>query len=79
MPYIIFGGVDIAIRLNKQDVNKCEGPDSINSRVLAEYSEILANHLKIVFEKLMNLNILPQVWQSGNSTYYFQNGSELDA
>jgi hypothetical protein len=55
MPTICFDCEDIATRLKKLNVNKSEGPDGIHPRILVENAEILAQPLKIIFQKSYEL------------------------
>jgi hypothetical protein len=54
------------------NVNKSEGPDGIHPRILVENAEILAQPLKIIFQKSYELSALPLDWRSGNITSIYK-------
>jgi len=78
MSSITFDCIDIAKRLKNLNVNKSEGPDDIQPRVLSENSDVLDYPLKLISEKSYSLSKLPSDWRSGNITTIFKKGSRLD-
>jgi len=79
MDSLIINEVDVLNRLDKININKSPGPDSIHPRILYEVRNEIATALKIIFNNSLQHHIVPQDWRAGNITPIFKKGTKTDA
>ena len=52
--------------INNLDSNKSQGPDGIPVRLLKETAMQIAQSLRVLFNKPLNIGVLPDEWKLGN-------------
>ena len=68
----------VAEKLKELDINKAQGPDKIPPRVLKELSQQLSVPLSILFNKSIELGILPLEWKQAEVVGIFKKGTRSD-
>jgi len=68
----------VAKKLEKLNVNKCPGLDSIHSRVLFELKKNLARPLSILFAASLEFGVVPADWKDAGITPLFKKGKKSD-
>ncbi len=69
---------DVFDRLERLDVNKAMGPDSVHPHVLKHCACSLAIPLSIIFKESIASGKLPIQWRSSNVTALFKKGDKLE-
>ena len=66
-------------KLNKINVNKCQGPDEIHGKLLFEIRHELVKPLTKLFNLSLQTSIVPQDWRDANVCPLFKKGSRAKA
>ena len=75
---VIFSSEVILKKLKDLNINKSPGPDSINSRILAELADSIAPFLSIAFQNSCNTGTVPSSWKEANITPIFKKHDKKD-
>ena len=78
MNNIIISKVEVQKRLQKLNVNKTSGPDSIHLRVLQEMSRATSVPLEKIFKLSLESGECPDDWRSANVTYIHKKGDRTN-
>ena len=76
MPDINFTTNGISKLLSKLNIQKANGPDIIPIRFLKDYTDDIANFLKIIFQNYYNTGDLPQDWLTADIIPIFKKGKK---
>ena len=75
---VIFSSEVILKKLKDLNINKSPGPDSINSRILAELADSIAPFLSVIFQNSYNTGTVPSSWKEVNITPIFKKHGKKD-
>ena len=65
-------------KLKMLNVNEAEGPDNIHPRILKELSKELSVPFSILFNKSLEMEIVPTEWKNAYVTALFKKGTKSD-
>ena len=71
--------VDVKKKLEKLNISKSPGPDSIHPRILKELSSTISLPLAILFNNTVKQSCIPMEWKEGQITAIYKKGDKKQA
>ena len=68
----------VLAQLTKLKINKASGPDDLSPRLLKETANTIAGILTQLFQKSLDLAIIPDDWRKANVTPVYKKGDKYD-